>query len=153
MNTRRGLLARLRDRRRGAKSAEPDPADPNLTQVVSAFDETEPASSSLRRAASWDPDSPAVLRYHLVVASECAEEVEGLLHADGWAVRRGAEPALDPMVTGARWEESAETLVAERVQRLDAQRCAQHSSRMVGLAQRFGGRALGWEALQNATRR
>ncbi|WP_373290006.1 hypothetical protein [Longimycelium tulufanense] len=39
-------------------------------------------------------------------------------------------------------------LVATRVQMLDALHCAQERSRMAGLAQRLGGEALGWDALQ-----
>ncbi|SHF45271.1 hypothetical protein [Streptoalloteichus hindustanus] len=39
-------------------------------------------------------------------------------------------------------------LVAVRVQKLDALHCAQERSRMASLAQRLGGDALGWDALQ-----
>ena len=39
-------------------------------------------------------------------------------------------------------------VVLQRVQVLDALHCSQERSRMAGLAQRRGGLALGWDALQ-----
>jgi hypothetical protein len=43
---------------------------------------------------------------------------------------------------------SLTALVLQRTQVLDAMHCAQEKSRMVSLAQRLGGTALGWDALQ-----
>lgn len=54
------------------------------------------------------------------------------------AAGAAASPSVDGMVR----------LEAVRVQSLDALHCAQARSRMAGLAQRLGGDALGWDALQ-----
>ncbi len=60
------------------------------------------------------------------------------------------EPAAAARAATERTGEvpDARVLVLERVQVLDALHCSQERSRMAGLAQRRGGVALGWEALQ-----
>ncbi|WP_184729195.1 hypothetical protein [Saccharopolyspora phatthalungensis] len=117
--------------------------DPDLEIVVTAFDEVEAASAALARARRWQPGRPAVLRHHLALPDHSIEPARGILAADGWDLRPGgrgselAAPGLTP-------------LVALRVQQLDALHCSQESSRMAGLAQRHGGKAFGWDALQPA---
>jgi hypothetical protein len=56
--------------------------------------------------------------------------------------------ALDAAAGRAAEVPDARVLVLQRVQVLDALHCSQERSRMAGLAQRRGGVALGWEALQ-----
>ncbi|QRK93405.1 hypothetical protein JQX30_08995 [Saccharopolyspora erythraea] len=121
--------------------------DPGLRVVVSAFDEAEAASSALGRSAQWRADEPAVLRHHLVVPEHEVATAQELLAPDGWTLRTGGEVAEQ----GEHFDaEGPGTVVALRVQVLDALHCSQESSRMAGLAQRLGGRALGWDALQPA---
>jgi hypothetical protein len=63
----------------------------------------------------------------------------------------GAEPspaAVQAAVDRVGVVSDARLLVLQRVQVLDALHCSQERSRMAGLAQRRGGVALGWEALQ-----
>ena len=117
--------------------------DPHLVVVARAFDETAAASAVLNAAQSWEPDEPAVLRHHLRLP---AAEIDGArepLESDGWTVRTEETP--DDQENSGEGMISATAL---RVQKLDALHCSQESSRMAGLAQRLGGTALGWDALQ-----
>ena len=115
--------------------------DPDLGIVVQSFDETEAASAVLERSSGWRPDEPAVLRHHLLLPGEATDTARSLLAQDGWELRPGEDPeAPDQPGLGG--------FVAVRVQKLDALHCSQESSRMASLAQRHGGRALGWDALQ-----
>uniref|UniRef100_UPI0035B55FDE hypothetical protein n=1 Tax=Haloactinomyces albus TaxID=1352928 RepID=UPI0035B55FDE len=144
----RELLARLG---RGARSSEPpviDVDDPDLHVVVEAFDDAEAASTALARAPHWQPDRPAVLRHYLSLPSTDTESVATLLHEDGWTVRESVHGPIPEEPANTSDGEQATTVIALRVQRLDALHCAQASARMAGLAQRFRGRALGWDALQ-----
>lgn len=134
------LMAARQARRGPAISID----DPELEVVVTAFDETEAASSALARATRWRPELPAVLRHHLALPEHSLESARGILAADGWQLRpggRGAEHAGSDLTA----------VVALRIQQLDALHCSQESSRMAGLAQRHDGRSFGWDALQPAS--
>ncbi|SFS67837.1 hypothetical protein [Saccharopolyspora flava] len=144
MKTLRSLLAAAGIGRRGSRKPVISADDPELVVVVRSYDDTEPASTALERATGWDPEAPAVLRHHLALPGDVVDTVTAVLAQDEWVVRPGGRaeelsvPELRP-------------LVALRVQRLDALHCSQESSRMAGLAQRHGGGAFGWDALQPAS--
>ncbi|SEQ67379.1 hypothetical protein SAMN05216188_104262 [Lentzea xinjiangensis] len=125
-----GLLGRLREllRREGEPALSLD--DPDLVVVVEAFDIAEADSAALARSPQWRADEPAVLRHHLRIPSDQVERARELLAPDGWVLVAG------------------EVTQVSRVQELDALHCAQERSRMASLAQRLGGDALGWDALQ-----
>lgn len=127
-----GLLGRLRDllRREDEPSLSID--DPDLVVVVEAFDITEADSAALARSPRWRADELAVLRHHVRIPSDQVERARELLSPDGWVLVAGDISHIS------------------RVQRLDALHCAQERSRMASLAQRLGGEALGWDALQPA---
>lgn len=127
-----GLLGRLRDllRREDEPSLSID--DPDLVVVVEAFDIAEADSAALARSPRWRADELAVLRHHVRIPSDQVERARELLSPDGWVLVAGDISHIS------------------RVQRLDAMHCAQERSRMASLAQRLGGEALGWDALQPA---
>jgi hypothetical protein len=130
------LLGRVRDLLR--RSSEPGltPETPGLSVVAEAFDIAEADSAVLAKSHLWDEEKPAVLRHHLTLPADRVEEATRVLAQDGWELRMVSE-------SGGR-----ASLLALRVQRLDALHCAQERSRMAGLAQRLGGDSLGWDALQ-----
>ena len=114
---------------------------PDLAVVAEAFDPIEADSAVLARSSSWVGDQPAVLRHHLLLPADRIAVASRILAQDGYVLR---EPGA-----GDVREDRAQVLVhALRVQHLDALHCAQERSRMAGLAQRLGGDALGWDALQ-----
>ncbi|MFC7344108.1 hypothetical protein [Saccharopolyspora griseoalba] len=117
--------------------------DPDLVVVVESCDDAEAASAVLERSSGWRPEEPAVLRHHLSLPSDAINTARALLAQDGWELRPAEGPGADdrPDLAG---------FVAVRVQKLDALHCSQESSRMASLAQRHGGRAVGWDALQPA---
>ncbi|GAA2799606.1 hypothetical protein [Saccharopolyspora taberi] len=115
--------------------------DPGLRVVATSFDETEAASAALGRSEHWQPPLPAVLRHHLLLPDDQLAAADELLAPDGWTLRPG-----DLRESGTGNDLTA--VVALRVQIIDALRCSQESSRMASLAQRLGGRAAGWDALQ-----
>jgi len=125
-----GLLGRLRDvlRRPVAPALSVD--DPDLVVVVEAFDIVEADSAALARSPRWRPDELAVLRHHVRIPVDQVERARELLEPDGWVVATGDISHIS------------------RVQKLDALHCSQERSRMASLAQRLGGEALGWDALQ-----
>lgn len=127
-----GLLGRLRDllHRRDAPALSID--DPGLVVVVEAFDIAEADSAALARSPQWRADEPAVLRHHVRIPADQLERARELLTPDGWVLVAGDISHIS------------------RVQKLDALHCAQERSRMASLAQRLGGEALGWDALQPA---
>ncbi len=127
-----GLLGRLHDwlRRQDEPSLSID--DPTLVVVVEAFDITEADSAALSRSPRWRADEPAVLRHHVRIPADQVERARELLTPDGWVITAGDISHIS------------------RVQKLDALHCAQERSRMASLAQRLGGEALGWDALQPA---
>jgi hypothetical protein len=125
-----GLLGRLRD----LLHRQDEPAlsidDPSLVVVVEAFDIAEADSAALARSPQWRADEPAVLRHHVRIPADQVERARELLTPDGWVISAGDISHIS------------------RVQILDALHCAQERSRMASLAQRLGGEALGWDALQ-----
>lgn len=125
-----GLLGRLRDLlgRRDEPTLSID--DPTLVVVVEAFDIAEADSAALARSPQWRADELAVLRHHVRIPSDQVERARELLAPDGWVLVAGDISHIS------------------RVQQLDALHCAQERSRMASLAQRLGGEALGWDALQ-----
>lgn len=144
----RELLARVGLRARPAEPPAVDPDDPDLRVVVEAFDETEAASAALARASRWQADSPAVLRHYLALPAREIDRACSMLHEDGWSVRETRHSPQPQVRPDPDVGEPAVTVVALRVQRLDALHCSQESARMAGLAQRLHGRALGWDAAQ-----
>jgi len=127
-----GLLGRLRELlgRRDEPSLSID--DPTLVVVAEAFDIAEADSAVLARSPEWRADELAVLRHHVRIPSDQVERAREMLSPDGWVLVAGDISHIS------------------RVQKLDALHCAQERSRMASLAQRLGGEALGWDALQPA---
>ena len=82
----------------------------------------------------------------LRIADSCTrlDDAVAVAAQDGYQPVAAAPAGLphEPAVPGG------ERLALQRVQLLDALHCSQERSRMAGLAQRRGGAALGWEALQ-----
>ncbi|MBM7460458.1 hypothetical protein ACIBED_04570 [Rhodococcus coprophilus] len=117
----------------------------DLVVVVSSFDDAEACSTALARGAEsepyWSESEEAVLRHHLSIPPGGVDRAVELAAQDGYTV--GAAPAGTP--AGA---DGHTALMLQRVQVLDAMHCAQEKSRMVSLAQRLGGTAHGWDALQ-----
>jgi hypothetical protein len=114
---------------------------PDLVVVAEAFDPIEADSAVLARSRTWADDRPAVLRHHLLLPADQITVASRVLAQEGYVLREPGE--------GDVREEGTRVLVhASRVQHLDALHCAQERSRMAGLAQRLGGDALGWDALQ-----
>jgi len=125
-----GLLGRLRDMLHRQDEPVLSIDDPELVVVVEAFDIAEADSAALARSPQWRADEPAVLRHHVRIPADQVERARELLTLDGWVVVAGDISHIS------------------RVQKLDALHCAQERSRMASLAQRLGGEALGWDALQ-----
>ena len=90
----------------------------------------------------WTESDEAVLRHHLTLPPDAVDRAVELAAQDGYTVS-GA-----PMEAPVAGDASLTALVLQRTQVLDAMHCAQEKSRMVSLAQRLGGTALGWDALQ-----
>ncbi|HEV7974985.1 hypothetical protein [Amycolatopsis sp.] len=130
------LADRVRDLLRRPKAPELSVDDPALVVVAEAFDPAEADSAVLARSPSWVSDRQAVLRHHLLLPAGRTAEAARVLAQDGYVLREVREEATDILVH------------VSRVQLLDALHCAQERSRMAGLAQRLGGEALGWDALQ-----
>lgn len=125
-----GLLQRLR---RTAAPVEVRDGDPGLLVVVGSFDPALADSAVVAEALAdgrADPDRPVLLRHHL-------SGLEGR-HAELGAL-------LDPSYALV---DARDRLLVQRSQPLSALGVAQERTRMAGLAQRLGGEALGWDALQ-----
>ncbi|MEA5364640.1 hypothetical protein VA596_34270 [Amycolatopsis sp., V23-08] len=131
-----GLLDRLRDLVKKGETAVLTPDTPGLKIVAEAFDPVVADSAVLAGSPSWVSAAPAVLRHHLLLPPGRLAEAAAVLAQDGYELR---EESPDGGLT---------RVLAVRVQVLDALHCAQERSRMAGLAQRLGGDALGWDALQ-----
>jgi hypothetical protein len=127
-----GLLGRLRDMLHRQDEPALSIDDPALVVVVEAFDFAEADSAALARSPQWRADELAVLRHHVRIPADQVERARELLAPDGWVLVAGDISHIS------------------RVQKLDALHCAQERSRMASLAQRLGGDALGWDALQKA---
>jgi hypothetical protein len=127
-----GLLSRLRDMLHRQDEPALSVDDPALVVVVEAFDIAEADSAALARSPQWRADELAVLRHHVRIPAEQVERARELLTPDGWVLVAGDISHIS------------------RVQKLDALHCAQERSRMASLAQRLGGEALGWDALQKS---
>ena len=145
MSTGSGLWDRLRamvSRRRAPLDRERT----DLVVVVSSFDDAEACSTALTRGAEsepyWTESDEAVLRHHLTLPPDAVDRAVELAAQDGYTV--SGAPREAPVAGDA----SLTALVLQRTQVLDAMHCAQEKSRMVSLAQRLGGTALGWDALQ-----
>ncbi|MDT7805925.1 MAG: hypothetical protein QOI78_9358 [Actinomycetota bacterium] len=131
-----GLLDRLRDLVKKGETAVLTPDTPELKIVAEAFDPAVADSAVLAGSPAWVSTAPAVLRHHLLLPPRRLAEAGSVLAQDGYELR---EESPDGGLT---------RVLAVRVQVLDALHCAQERSRMAGLAQRLGGDALGWDALQ-----
>lgn len=116
---------------------------PDLAVVAEAFDPAEADSAVLSRSHRFEQTRPAVLRHHLQLPVDKIDEARRLVAQDGYAVRAVDSAAGEP-------PQSSDFALVHvlRVQMLDALHCAQERARMAGLAQRLGGQALGWDALQ-----
>lgn len=129
-----------------------DVARTDLVVVVSSFDDVEACSRALERAEQADPpwlaEAEAVLRHHLRVPPAAAASAAEIAAQDGYSVAPEGAPTGEQRL----WAGDPEmvSLTLQRVQVLDALHCSQERSRMAGLAQRAGGQALGWDALQPA---
>nr|WP_174391493.1 hypothetical protein [Nocardia niigatensis] len=114
-----------------------DPGRPDLVVVASSFDDAEACSAALGKALDWSSDQPVVLRHHLRVPAAQVSAVQVIAAQIGYDT--ASVDTADPA-----------NLVLQRVQVLDALHCSQERSRMAGLAQRYEGDVLGWDALQPA---
>lgn len=125
-----GLLSRLR---RPPVAADVRADDPGLVVVASSFDPAVADSAVVAQSLAdgrVDPDRPVLLRHHLDGLEPQREALAGLL-----------DPSYALVVGEGR-------LLVQRSQPLTALGVAQERTRMAGLAQRLGGDALGWDALQ-----
>ena len=128
-----------------------DPSRADLVVVASCFDDVEACSVTLDRAASttppWRSEEQAVLRHHLLLPGEHVTDAIAVAGQDDY-VEATAGPLADTPPVAPGHGENLTVLILQRVQVLDALHCSQERSRMAGLAQRRGGRVLGWDALQ-----
>ncbi|MEV6832776.1 hypothetical protein [Amycolatopsis sp. NPDC051102] len=131
-----GLLDRLLDLVKKRETPGLSAGAPGLKIVAEAFDPVVADSAVLAGSPAWVAAAPAVLRHHLLLPPDRLAEAASILAQDGYELR---EQSPDGGFT---------RVLAVRVQVLDALHCAQERSRMAGLAQRLGGDALGWDALQ-----
>ncbi|MEV6098894.1 hypothetical protein [Nocardia sp. NPDC051981] len=118
-------------------TTELDPTRPDLVVVASSFDDAEACSAALGKALQWTSDNPVVLRHHLRVPAARVGEVQVIAAQIGYDT--ASVDTADPA-----------NLVLQRVQVLDALHCSQERSRMTGIAHRYDGHVLGWDALQPA---
>ncbi|QDQ97898.1 hypothetical protein [Tomitella fengzijianii] len=146
----RGWWARLTGGGRGEPSL--DLADPGLQVVASSVDEVESCGSVLERAAAatpaWDGGAPAVSRHHLSVTEDAADQVVAIGAQTGYTRYPGGVTAVAGAGEAHVGGGNRVRVTLARVERLDALHLAQERARMAGLAQRFGGTVLGWDALQ-----
>jgi hypothetical protein len=131
-----GLLDRLRDLVKKRETAGLTPDTPGVKVVAEAFDPAVADSAVLAGSPSWVSTAPAVLRHHLLLPPDRLAAAASILAQDGYELREQGRSG------------ELVRVLAVRVQVLDALHCAQERSRMAGLAQRLGGDAPGWDALQ-----
>lgn len=141
--SRRSRLFRLF---RGPTEDELTADAPGLAVVAEAFDPAEADSAVLARSHRWQPARKAVLRHHLRLPAGRMDEAAKIVSQDGYQLRPASPSPAEPAETGG-----FSSVYVVRVQVLDALHCAQERARMAGLAQRLGGEALGWDALQPRT--
>lgn len=124
--------------------------DGGLAVVAEGYDDVESCSSALERAAETDPrwaaDRQALLRHPMVVPAAAADEIARIGAQEGYTPV-DADPGVPESALG-ELAPGEVLLILARSQLLDPLHCSQERSRMAGLAQRHGGRALGWDALQ-----
>ncbi len=129
---------------------EVSPDAEGLVVVASGYDDAESCSAALERAAAveprWSAHQQALVRHPLVVPAMAAEEIRVIVAQEGYGLVAG-EPSLADGLVGELAADEVLLFVA-RSEMLDVLHCSQERSRMAGLAQRHGGRALGWDALQ-----
>jgi len=130
-----------------------DPDDPRLRVVARAFDPTAADSAVLAAAPELSLDRPALLRHALRLPLPAYEEASRLLGQDGYVLRladgRGPDGrATDEAAEQAGQRDGQVLVYAVRSQQVTVLSVSQERSRAAGLAQRLGGQALGWEALQ-----
>lgn len=131
-----GWFDRLLDLVKKRETPGLTPDAPGLKIVAEAFDPAVADSTVLAGSPAWVSTAPAVLRHHLLLPPGRVAEAASILAQDGYDLREQAA------------EGELVRVHAVRVQVLDALHCAQERSRMAGLAQRLGGDAPGWDALQ-----
>lgn len=131
-----GLVNRLLNLVKKSETPGLTPDAPGLEIVAEAFDPAVADSAVLAGSPAWVSTAPAVLRHHLLLPPDRVADAASILAQDGYDLR---EESPSGELT---------RVLAVRVQVLDALHCAQERSRMAGLAQRLGGDALGWDALQ-----
>jgi hypothetical protein len=152
MSEQPGLLGRLRGFLTRRAPERLDASRPDLVLVVESFDDVEACSTALERGAQsaprWIESDDAVLRHHLELPAAELEEALALAGQDGYTAAVPPAPATAPSESASADKGTRVSLILQRVQRLDAVHCAQEKSRMASLAQRLGGNALGWDALQ-----
>lgn len=127
-----------------------DPHGVDLVAVAAGYDDVESCGAALERGAAgsppWRADRQALLRHPLVLPVAAIAEVAAVCAQEGYVP---VEP-IPPIPERVDLAEGQVLLVLARSQLLDPLHCAQERSRMAGLAQRHGGRALGWDGLQQA---
>ena len=118
--------------------------------VAAGYDDVESCSAALERAAAveprWSAHQQALVRHPLVVPARAVEEIRAVVAQGGYGLVPGEPPLAGELVGELAADEVL--LFAARSELLDVLHCSQERSRMAGLAQRHGGRALGWDALQ-----
>ncbi len=140
-------------RRRDKSKATLDLRDPSLTVTVTGYDPALSCGAALAGAGIDGADAgvPGVLRQLVTVPSSRSAEFLAAAELDGYTavdadVPAGVWPAeaIDPPA------DDAVAVALCRALELTALACSQERSRMAGLAQRHGGDARGWDALQPA---
>lgn len=140
-------------RRRGGSKATLDLYDPSLTVTVTGYDPALSCGAALAAAGIQAADAGvrAVLRQLVVVPPARLDEFLAAAELDGYTAVDSDAPAgvwpaeaIDPPSGGA----VAVTLC--RAMELTGLACSQEQSRIAGLAQRYGGDAVGWDGLRPA---
>lgn len=140
-------------RHRDASKATLDLRDPSLTVTVTGYHPALSCGAALAAAGVGEGENggPAVLRQLVLVPAGRRADVLAAAELDGYTAVDGDVPAgVWPEGAAPRPGGDAVALTLCRPAELSALVCAQERSRMVGLAQRHGGDAVGWDGLQPA---